>query len=144
MSAMRLFRRNKPEHTAEDVRDISVSRAGTNYDLSYFFRMKNTSDGWVFSAECFPEDCHGQIKLDDVLASQGDVCELFGMIRDSGMIESVTENKASDNTFTACDETEYLISLGFSDGKSVTAAVKPCNELKEFFYRIAAEYADGK
>lgn len=141
-----IFGCNKaPEHTADDIRSFSISCNHMDFSFSYFFDIKKSEDGWLFSAECFTDGKSQHTESENCPVTNEEVEELLNIIHEKDVIDSLRRYKEPKVKFHVLDETTYHSTIGFADGKSIGAAtVVSGNEIESYFYRLAEKYADTK
>lgn len=133
-------RRRTPKHTVKDLRSVSLSHNAMCRTYGYSFSLCHEADGWRLYADCpVAPGSDERTELDGIPVSEDDACGLLDVINAHGMIRRVAEYKAPRTDCEILDGETSLTSFGFTDKTSVTAAFAD-EELKTFFFRLAAEY----
>lgn len=141
-----IFGCNKaPEHTANDIRSFSISCNHMDFSFAYFFDIKKSEDGWLFSTECFTDGKSQHTEFENCPVTNEEVENLLDIIREKDVIDSLRRYKEPKLKFHALDETTYYSSIGFADGESIGAkTIVSGDDIESYFYRLAEKYADTK
>lgn len=129
-----------PDHTADDIRVVSVSCSHMDFCFGYSFSLTLSENGALLSAECFTDRESERVEIEDIPISKEDADGLIDIIRDGDLISKLKANKKPKRIFQVLDETVYSSYIEFSDGEHISASMLASSELTDRFYGLAEKY----
>lgn len=70
-----------PDHTADDIRVVSVSCSHMDFCFGYSFSLTLSENGALLSAECFTDRESERVEIEDIPISKEDADGLIDIIR---------------------------------------------------------------
>ena len=95
---------------------------------SYSFFVKKDKVGWLLSASCYTDLDVAPVALESQPISKAEMQRIR------------RHQEPASNGVEVLDGAVYRTTIGFADGKSISAPLEPSASLKKAFYQLAEKY----
>lgn len=122
---------------------ISVFCSEMTYDDCYSFELKKGQAGWCFTYHCAFLGNEGYTRTQGICrdVAREEALKIVHIAADEQLVQRIRRHQepAGDGV-EVLDGPEYRTTIGFADGKSISAPLGPSASLKKAFYQLAEKY----